>query len=91
MVGSHRLNGENIDAFADARERYIVVAINGCVIQQPGDIDWQITAQNGALHRGRFAVVQWLLAEIKGSDLGGDLSKTTRCKGICKFKVGEST
>lgn len=70
MVGGHRLNGQNIDAFADAREGYIVVAVYGSVIQQPGDINGQITTQNGALYRGRFTVVQRLLTKIKRSNLG---------------------
>lgn len=68
-----------------------MVAINGCVIQQPGDINRQITAQNGTLHRGRFAVVQRLFAEVKGSDLGGDLSRRTRSEVICSLREGEGT
>lgn len=70
MVGGHRLDGQHIDAFADAREGDVVVAVNGGIVQQPGDIHGQIPAQNGALHRGRLAVVQRLLAKVKGRDLG---------------------
>lgn len=70
MVGGHRFNGQNIDAFANAREGYIVVTVYGSVIQQPGNINGQITTQNGALYRGGFTVVQRFLAKIKRSNLG---------------------
>lgn len=71
-MSGHGLNGEHVDPFSDPREGYVVEAIDGGVVQLPGDIDGQVAAQNGALDRGRLPIVQGLFPEIKGRYLWGN-------------------
>lgn len=50
-----------------------MVLVDGIVIEQPVDVNGQITLGNGALHCYRVAKVSWLIAKLKGSYVGRHL------------------
>lgn len=65
MSGVHRVNGQQTGALAPSQYRNTSSVVDRCPLEQPLDLDGQVTRGHQAIHRNRILKVCWCLTEVK--------------------------